>query len=134
MQCFVNLQDLPALGLEFPCHFLQGRNTAVQGMTTANKITIFRILLIPFFVVQVLYYVKNGNELHRLLAICSFAAAAICDGGDGYIAGRYKQRSELGAILDPLADKLLLVLGVGVLSFEEQLYLVIMLLWLLGIV
>ena len=87
-------------------------------MTTANKITIFRILLIPFFVVEVLYYVKAGNELHRLLAILSFAVAAICDGVDGYIARRYNQRSELGAILDPLADKLLLVTGIVLLSFN----------------
>src|SRR5215510_7375624 len=89
-------------------------------MTTANKITILRILLVPFFVVEVLYYVKNGNEAHRLAAILSFAAAAICDGVDGYIARRYNQRSELGAILDPLADKLLLVSGIVVLSFEYQ--------------
>ena len=87
-------------------------------MTTANKITILRILLIPFFVVEVLYYVKTGNELHRLLAILSFAVAAIFDGVDGYIARRYNQRSELGAILDPLADKLLLVSGIVLLSFN----------------
>src|SRR3989441_9783694 len=101
-------------------------------MTTANKITILRILLIPFFVVEVLYYVKDGHEVHRLLAICSFAAAAICDGVDGYIARRYNQRSELGAILDPLADKLLLVSGIVVLSFEHQPYLVTIPLWLTG--
>ena len=89
-------------------------------MTTANKITILRILLIPFFVVEVLYYVKNGNEVHRFLAILSFAIAAICDGVDGYIARRYNQRSELGAILDPLADKLLLVSGIVVLSFDHR--------------
>lgn len=88
-------------------------------MTTANKVTILRMLLIPFFVVEVLYYVKNGNELHRLLAIVSFAVAAICDGVDGYIARRYNQRSELGAILDPLADKLLLVSGIVLLSFDH---------------
>ena len=69
-------------------------------MTTANKVTILRMLLIPFFVVEVLYYVKDGHELHRLLAVLSFAVAAICDGVDGYIARRYNQRSELGAILD----------------------------------
>src|SRR5438128_11845607 len=86
-------------------------------MTTANKITILRILLIPFFVVQVLYYVKDGEEFHRLLAILAFTVAAICDGVDGYIARRYNQRSELGAILDPLADKLLLVSGVILFSF-----------------
>src|SRR6266513_980033 len=99
-------------------------------MTTANKITILRILLIPFFVVEVLYYVKEGNELHRLLAILSFAVAAICDGVDGYIARRYNQRSELGAILDPLADKLLLVAGIVLLSLHHEQYLPHLPLWL----
>jgi len=101
-------------------------------MTTANKITILRILLIPFFVVQVLYYVKDGEELHRLLAILSFAVAAICDGVDGYIARRYNQRSELGAILDPLSDKLLLVSGIVLLSFNQRPYFDMIPLWLTG--
>src|SRR3974377_1120453 len=90
-----------------------------NGMTTANKITIARILLIPFFVVEVLYYVRTGNEVHRIMALLSFAIAAIFDGVDGYIARRYNQRSELGAILDPLADKLLLVSGIVLLSFDH---------------
>jgi CDP-diacylglycerol--glycerol-3-phosphate 3-phosphatidyltransferase len=101
-------------------------------MTTANKITIFRILLIPFFVVEVLYYTRGGNEVHRLVAMLCFAVAAICDGVDGYIARRYNQRSELGAILDPLADKLLLVSGVVVLSFDHLPYLESVPLWLTG--
>jgi cardiolipin synthase (CMP-forming) len=101
-------------------------------MTTANKITILRILLIPFFVVEVLYYTKEGYEVHRLLAIASFALAAICDGVDGYVARRYNQRSELGAILDPLADKLLLVSGIVVLSFDHSPYLASVPLWLTG--
>ncbi len=87
-------------------------------MTTANKVTILRILLVPFFVVEVLYYGRTGNELCRLLAIISFAVASICDGVDGYIARHYNQRSELGAVLDPLADKLLLVSGIVLLSFD----------------
>lgn len=101
-------------------------------MTTANKITIVRILLIPFFVVEVLYYVKAGEELHRLLGLLSFAVAAICDGVDGYVARRYNQRSELGAILDPLADKLLLVSGIVLLSFDHQPFLPSIPLWLTG--
>jgi CDP-diacylglycerol--glycerol-3-phosphate 3-phosphatidyltransferase len=101
-------------------------------MTTANKVTILRILLIPFFVVEVLYYVKDGEEMHRLLALLSFAVAAICDGVDGYIARLYNQRSELGAILDPLADKLLLVSGIVVLSFDHQPHLESVPLWLTG--
>jgi cardiolipin synthase len=88
-------------------------------MTTANKVTIFRILLIPFFVVEVLYYMKDGDETHRLIAILAFAAAAICDGVDGYIARHYNQKSELGAILDPLADKLLLVSGIVLFSLNN---------------
>jgi cardiolipin synthase (CMP-forming) len=101
-------------------------------MTTANKITILRILLIPFFVVEVLYYTKQGHEVHRLLAIVSFALASICDGVDGYVARHYNQRSELGAILDPLADKLLLVSGIVVLSFDHSPYLESVPLWLTG--
>jgi CDP-diacylglycerol--glycerol-3-phosphate 3-phosphatidyltransferase len=88
-------------------------------MTTANKVTILRILLIPIFVVQVLYYVKTSNERYLGWAIICFALASICDGVDGYIARRYNQRSELGAILDPLADKLLLVSGIVLLSFDH---------------
>ena len=101
-------------------------------MTTANKVTIVRILLIPFFVVEVLYYVRTGIELHRLLAIITFGVAAGCDGVDGYIARHYNQRSELGAILDPLADKLLLVSGIVVLSFDQRPYLPSVPLWLTG--
>lgn len=99
-------------------------------MTTANKVTILRILLIPFFVGAVLYYVRTGEEWYRIAGLMCFAVASICDGVDGYIARRYNQRSELGAILDPLADKLLLVSGVVVLSFDNSPYLDRMPLWL----
>jgi cardiolipin synthase (CMP-forming) len=101
-------------------------------MTTANKVTILRILLIPFFVVEVLYYVKSGNELHRAAALVTFAVAAICDGVDGYIARRYNQFSELGAMLDPLADKLLLVSAVILLSFDHSEVIGQIPLWLTG--
>ena len=101
-------------------------------MTTANKITILRILLVPFFVVEVLYYTKQGHELHRWLAIAFFAVAAVLDGVDGYVARHFNQRSELGAILDPLADKMLLVSGIVVLSFDHAPYLESIPLWLTG--
>ncbi len=99
-------------------------------MTTANKITILRILSIPFFIVQVLYYIDTGGEDHRWLAFLSFVLAAICDGVDGYIARRYNQRSELGAILDPLADKLLLASAVVLLSLNNEPHLARIPLWL----
>jgi CDP-diacylglycerol--glycerol-3-phosphate 3-phosphatidyltransferase len=101
-------------------------------MTTANKITILRILLVPFFVVEIIYYVRTGNEACRLAGLLSFAVAAILDGVDGYVARHYHQWSELGTILDPLADKLLLVSGVVVLSFDNAPRLGQIPLWLTG--
>jgi CDP-diacylglycerol--glycerol-3-phosphate 3-phosphatidyltransferase len=103
-------------------------------MTTANKVTILRILLVPYFVVEVLYYVNTANDTHRILALLSFAVAAVCDGVDGYIARRYNQMSELGAVLDPLADKLLLVSGVVLLTFDHRPQLEVIPLWLTGII
>ncbi|HCL91163.1 MAG TPA: CDP-alcohol phosphatidyltransferase family protein [Verrucomicrobia subdivision 3 bacterium] len=102
------------------------------AMTTANKITILRILLIPVFVVAVLYYGQGGKSVHWWLAVLCFATASICDGVDGYIARRFNQRSELGAMLDPLADKLLLASAVIVLSFDHRPYLEAVPLWLTG--
>jgi cardiolipin synthase (CMP-forming) len=96
-----------------------GFTASSLAVTTANKVTIFRILLIPFFVVEIVYYAKTGLELHRIAGCSTFAAAAILDGVDGYIARHYNQWSELGTVLDPLADKLLLVSAVVLLSFDS---------------
>ena len=92
-------------------------------MTTANKITIFRILLIPVFVWLTLDYIRdfqkgNEREWQRVVACAIFAIAAISDGVDGYIARRYHQKSELGTFLDPLADKMLLVSAMILLSIR----------------
>jgi CDP-diacylglycerol--glycerol-3-phosphate 3-phosphatidyltransferase len=78
-------------------------------MTTANKITLVRILMIPAFVTMALYYgesIKRGHPLEwqRFTAIAIFLIAAVSDGLDGYIARRYNQKSALGVILDPIAD------------------------------
>jgi len=87
-------------------------------MTTANKVTIGRIMLIPVFVVEMLYYFRDGDEIHRFIGVVCFLLASILDGVDGYLARHYNQKSELGAILDPLADKLLLVSAVVLLSMH----------------
>ena len=99
-------------------------------MTTANKITIIRILLVPLFIVEVLYYVQKGFEGHRFIALGCFGLAAVSDAIDGYIARRYNQRSVLGAVLDPLADKLLLVSGIVLLSLDNGDFLPRIPLWL----
>lgn len=105
-------------------------------MTLANKITLLRIVLIPVFVGLALYYassVERGmpDERLRIAAIVVFAIASLSDALDGWIARHYKQQSRLGVILDPLADKLLMISAVCVLSFSAwphglPLYLVIL--------
>ena len=90
----------------------------------------FRILLVPFIVVQLIYYIQTGNEVNRLMALLSFAVAALSDSVDGYIARQYNQKSELGAILDPLADKLLLVSTIIILSLDNRPYLERLPIWL----
>ena len=93
-------------------------------MTTANKITIVRILLIPAFVTMAIYYgqsVQRGEPLEwqRFAAISIFLLAAVSDGLDGYIARHYNQRSTLGVILDPIADKGLLLSAIITLSISN---------------
>lgn len=96
-------------------------------MTTANKITIARILMIPLFVMMAIYYgrsVQKGapEDWQRWLAIGIFVLAAASDGIDGYIARRYNQRSQLGVILDPIADKGLLLAAIITLSISNWAY------------
>ena len=93
-------------------------------MTTANKITVVRILMIPAFVAMAIYYgesVKRGQPLEwqRFAAIIIFILAAVSDGLDGYVARHYNQRSTLGVILDPIADKGLLLSGIITLSLTS---------------
>jgi cardiolipin synthase len=93
-------------------------------MTTANKITIIRIAMIPAFVTMAIYYgqsIQRGAPLEwqRFTAIMIFLVAAVSDGLDGYVARRYNQRSSLGAILDPIADKGLLLSGIITLSISN---------------
>jgi cardiolipin synthase (CMP-forming) len=99
-------------------------------MTTANKITIVRILLVPFFISQVIYYAHTGQAGYRWGALLSFAVASLADGLDGYVARHYNQRSELGAILDPLADKLLLTSAIILLSLGNHGYFARIPMWL----
>ncbi len=93
-------------------------------MTTATQITLFRIFLIPVFVGLAIYYGQSvaagaADERLRWWAIAVFAIASISDAVDGYIARHFNQRSRLGEILDPLADKALLFAGLITLSFTQ---------------
>ncbi|MBM3823540.1 MAG: CDP-alcohol phosphatidyltransferase family protein [Verrucomicrobia bacterium] len=100
-------------------------------MTTANKITIARVLLVPIFASVLFEYSRTGAEWQRQLALSCFAIAAITDAVDGYIARRYNQRSKLGSVLDPMADKLLLVMGLALLTALQHPHLAPLPTWLL---
>ena len=77
-------------------------------MTLANKITIIRILLIPFFITCFIYYTPERDFL-RLIALAIFTVSMLTDAIDGYVARKYYQKTRLGTVLDPMADKLLII-------------------------
>jgi cardiolipin synthase len=81
-------------------------------MSIPNIITIARILMVPLTVWLII-------SQDYLLAFLVFIAAGVSDGVDGFIARRYHLKSELGAMLDPLADKLLLVSIYVTLGFQD---------------
>ncbi len=74
-------------------------------MTTANKLTLLRILMIPAFLI-VLYAGFPGS---RYVALGIFIAASLTDMLDGYIARHYNQVTDFGKFADPLADKVLVL-------------------------
>jgi cardiolipin synthase len=80
-------------------------------ITLPNLLTVFRMALIPVFV-SLLFYQKF------LLALGIFIVAGITDGLDGLLARRFHQQSPLGRILDPIADKMMLVTSFVVLSMR----------------
>ena len=72
-------------------------------MTTANKITLVRVALIPVYVVLMLLRFPGSN----LIALAVFIIASLSDSLDGHIARKYNQVTTFGKFMDPLADKLL---------------------------
>ena len=78
-----------------------------KGMSFANKVSIFRIISVPFFVAAILYYQPSRDHL-RFAALFIFILAVFSDALDGFLARVMQQKTKAGTILDPLADKLLL--------------------------
>lgn len=81
-------------------------------MNLANKISVGRIILIPFFIASIIY---GRMEL----ALFFFVLAIASDACDGYIARTQNQKTRLGTFLDPLADKMLLVSAFICLSIAK---------------
>lgn len=93
-------------------------------MTAATYLTLLRILLVPVFAVLAVYYARSvqdsgGVEAYRWWAVATFVIAALTDLVDGIVARRFHQQTRLGAVLDPIADKLLVLTAVITLSLAH---------------
>lgn len=80
-------------------------------MTIATQLTLLRVALIPLLVI--VYYLPYG--WHYFLSAFIFSIAALTDWADGYIARKYNQSTPFGAFLDPVADKLMVVVALVLL-------------------
>lgn len=81
-------------------------------ITVPNLLTILRMALVPLFV-SLLFYQRF------MWGLVVFLVAGLTDGLDGLLARRFNQKSQLGTILDPIADKLLLVTSFVVLALPQ---------------
>jgi cardiolipin synthase (CMP-forming) len=81
--------------------------------TTANQLTILRIVFVPVFIILLVYH-----ELGWALA--TFVLAGLTDVLDGIIARRFGQKTSIGAALDPIADKLLMTSSILILSLPQM--------------
>ncbi len=82
-------------------------------MTIPNILSILRLALVP---VMAVLYVKD----YMIAALCVFVAASLTDMLDGYIARKYNQITDLGKLLDPLADKLMVLTSLALFYFMDK--------------
>jgi len=100
---------------------------AVPRWTVANTLTVLRIVVVPFFVWALVAAGDDGVGL-RLVATALFVGAALTDRLDGWLARRNGQVTDLGKLLDPIADKLLMGAALVTLSALGDLH------WLITVV
>jgi CDP-diacylglycerol--glycerol-3-phosphate 3-phosphatidyltransferase len=86
-------------------------------LTWPMGLTFLRLLLLPVFLWTLLANAQSPEQPRNWLGLGVFAVMAITDKLDGYLARRFNQTSKLGAVLDPVADKLLVACSVIVLNF-----------------
>ncbi len=89
-------------------------------MNLPNKLTVLRVILIPFFVAAVLFD-EGDSQIFRYLAASIFIVASLTDMLDGKIARKYNLVTNFGKFMDPLADKLLVCAALICLVELEQL-------------
>ena len=90
----------------------------MKKMNLPNKLTVLRVILIPFFMVFMLCF-EIGPRLHTILAMSVFIIASLTDMLDGKIARAQNLVTTFGKFLDPLADKLLVMVALICFTFER---------------
>lgn len=88
----------------------------VEAMITPNMLTAIRIGLVPLMIYSYLYVPRNGGTI----AFSIFIFSAITDIMDGYIARKYNMITKIGTVLDPLADKLMLISVLSIFSLNNK--------------
>ncbi len=90
-------------------------------MNLPNKLTIFRIILIPFLLIFILFdFIPLDLQTRRYIATAIFIIASITDAIDGHIARKYNLITNFGKFMDPLADKLLVTSTmIALISMED---------------
>jgi len=95
----------------------------IAVLTPANQLTILRIVFVPLFIILLAYHEVGW-------AFSTFVAAGVTDVLDGIIARRFRQKTSIGAVLDPLADKLLMVSSILLLSLPQMGFMTVIPRWL----
>lgn len=91
----------------------RSRGLALSFTTTANQLTVLRIVFVPVFIILLAYHELGW-------ALSTFVVAGITDVLDGIIARRFGQKTSIGAVLDPIADKLLMSAAILILSLPQM--------------
>ena len=94
-------------------------------MNLPNKLTILRVILIPFFVVFMLFDITGAAD--KWIALVIFCVASLTDMLDGKIARKYNLVTNFGKFMDPLADKLLVCTALICLTSMDSLNVIVVL-------
>ena len=78
-------------------------------MNTPNKLTLLRVILIPFFIFFILNPIEANSNLNVIIALVVFCLASLTDALDGYLARKHNQVTTFGKLMDPIADKMLTI-------------------------
>ena len=88
-------------------------------MNTANMLTLFRMVLVPFYLVF-LYYSHTESNAYLWLSLAIFMVVAVGDAVDGYVARKLRQVTSLGSFLDPLCDKMILWVSFVIFAYYDR--------------